>query len=76
MANIFQDEKYDHLDAEEMKKVEKRVEDKFKWYNEKLQQKSNCPLHSNPPVLPNEVLSEKRVSQYCLVLHTISHRCR
>jgi len=55
------DEKYDHLDAEEMKKVEKRVEDKFKWYNEKLQQKSNCPLHSNPPVLPNEVLSEKRL---------------
>jgi heat shock protein 4 len=55
------DEKYDHLDAEEMKKVEKRVEDKFKWYNEKLQQKSNCPLHSNPPVLPSEVFSEKRL---------------
>jgi len=55
------DEKYDHLDAEEMKKVEKRVDEKFKWYNEKLQQKSNCPLHSNPPVLPSEVLSEKRL---------------
>merc|ERR1719206_1628120 len=55
------DEKYDHLDAEEMKKVEARVEDKFKWYNEKLQQKSKCPLHSNPPVLPTEVLSEKKM---------------
>merc|ERR1719228_2638743 len=36
-------------------------DEKFKWYNEKLQQKSNCPLHSNPPVLPSEVLSEKRL---------------
>lgn len=55
------DEKYDHLDADEMKKVEKRVDEKFKWYNEKLQQKSNCPLYNNPPVLPSEVLSEKKL---------------
>lgn len=55
------DEKYDHIEPEEMKKVEKRVEDKFKWYNEKVQAKTNCLLYNNPPVLPSEVLSEKKL---------------
>merc|ERR1711881_5596 len=55
------DEKYDHLEADEMKKVEKKVDEKFKWYNEKLQLKASCPLHNNPPVFPSEVQAEKRL---------------
>jgi len=55
------DEKYDHIEADEMKKVENKVDEKFKWYNEKLQLKAACPLYNNPPVLPSQVQAEKRL---------------
>lgn len=55
------DEKYNHIEKEEMKKVEKKVEEKFKWFNEKTQQYSNCPKHMDAPVLPTEVQSEKKI---------------
>lgn len=55
------DEKYNHIETEEMKKVEKKVEEKFKWFNEKTQQYNNCPKYMDAPVLPTEVQSEKKI---------------
>jgi len=60
------DEKYEHIEASEMKKVEKRVEDKFKWYNDKAQEYSKCALHITPPIQPNEILNEKKmIESFC-----------
>ena len=51
-----------------MKKVEKRVEEKFKWYNEKLQEHGKCPLYNTPSILPAEVLNERKVGYPCILL--------
>lgn len=60
------DEKYDHIEASEMKKVEKRVEDKFKWYNEKAQEYSKCESHVTPAIQPSEILTEKKmIESFC-----------
>lgn len=60
------DEKYDHIEAAEMKKVEKRVEDKFKWYNDKAQEHGKCPLHVTPQIQPSAVLDEKKmIENFC-----------
>jgi len=60
------DEKYEHIEASEMKKVEKRVEEKFKWYNEKAQDYSKCELHVTPSIQPSEILNEKKmIENFC-----------
>ncbi|XP_057313213.1 heat shock protein 105 kDa-like [Hydractinia symbiolongicarpus] len=55
------DEKYAHIEESEMKKVQKKVEEKFKWFNEKMQENAKCPQHSNPAVYPAQILSEKKI---------------
>jgi molecular chaperone DnaK (HSP70) len=60
------DEKYDHIEEAEMKKVEKRIEEKFKWYNDKAQEYAKCPMHVSPAVGPNEILNEKKmIENFC-----------
>jgi len=60
------DEKYEHIEASEMKKVEKRIEDKFKWYNEKAQEYSKCEIHVTPAIQPSEILNEKKmIENFC-----------
>lgn len=55
------DPKYDHLDEAEIKKVTKKIEEKQQWFNQKMQENGKCPPHTNPPVYPSQVLSEKKL---------------
>ena len=45
-----------------MKKVEKKVDEKFQWFSEKMQANGNSPPHATPPVYPSQVLTEKKVN--------------
>lgn len=57
------DEKYVHIEAEEMKKVKNKVEEKFNWFNEKLNEMGKCPKTKNPPVYPSQIETEKKLMQ-------------
>ena len=63
-SSLIQDEKYVHIEAEEMKKVKNRVEEKFNWFNEKLNEMGKCPPTKNPPVYPSQIETEKKVPYY------------
>jgi len=58
---MAKDEKYSHLEEADMKKVHDKIEEKFKWFNEKMQMSSKSSPTSNPVVYPSQVLSEKKV---------------
>lgn len=55
------DEKYSHIEESEMKKVQDKIEEKFKWFNEKMQLSAKTPPTSNPVVYPSQILSEKKI---------------
>ena len=61
---LCQDENYAHLEADAMKNVQKTLEEKFKWFNEKMLANAKCPTHVTPSVYPSQVLSEKKASIY------------
>lgn len=44
-----------------MKKVGEKVEEKFKWFNEKMQQSGKSSFTSTPVVFPAQILAEKKV---------------
>lgn len=58
---FWQDEKYAHIEESEMKKVSEKIEEKFKWFNEKMQQSGKSSFTSTPVVFPAQILSEKKV---------------
>jgi len=60
------DEKYAHIEEEEMKKVHNKLEEKFKWFNEKMQANAKCLLTSPPVVYPSQILTEKKLlNDFC-----------
>ena len=64
----LKDEKYEHLTAEEMKKVQDKVDDRFNWFNQRSNEMRNCPQTKNPPVYPSQIETEKKVSDHLFVL--------
>ena len=65
---IFQDEKYDHIEAEEITKVEKAVAEKEQWLNDKWNAQSKLADHQDPAVYTSMILSEKKVPQPTVLL--------
>ena len=59
---VLQDEKYDHIEAEEIKKVEKAVTEKDQWLNNKCNAQSKLADHQDPAVYTSVILSEKKVA--------------
>ena len=59
---LFQDEKYDHIEAEEIAKVEKAVTEKDQWFNKKWNAQGKLADHQDPAVLTSVINSEKKVS--------------
>ncbi|XP_070553175.1 heat shock 70 kDa protein 4-like [Ptychodera flava] len=54
------DEKYDHIPEEDMKKVEKALKEKQKWYDTKLNAQNQLAPHQNPAVMSDQILTEKK----------------
>lgn len=57
------DEKYEHIEEEEMKKVQSKLDEKFAWFNKKLNENGKCPMTSNPAVYPSQIETEKKLLQ-------------
>ena len=57
----MQDEKYDHIEAEEIKKVEDAVVAKDEWLNNKWNAQNKLADHQDPVVYASVILSEKKV---------------
>ncbi|KAG1660796.1 Heat shock protein [Nymphon striatum] len=55
------DEKYSHIDKEEMQKVVKSVSEKQDWLNSQLHALSQVEKCRNPPVLVSQILKEKEL---------------
>ena len=49
-----------------MKKVSNQVEEKFSWFNEKMQAMAQCPKHCNPVIYPAQINVEaKLLKDFC-----------
>jgi len=60
------DEKYDHIEESEMSKVKKRLEEKFKWFNNGMNAFQKLKKYETPKILPSEIQSEKKaLFSYC-----------
>jgi molecular chaperone DnaK (HSP70) len=60
------DEVYAHIEKAEMEKVSKRLEEKFKWLNEKMTKFQNTKKHEKPPIAPSAVTAETKIlSSFC-----------
>ncbi|KAI8507700.1 Heat shock 70 kDa protein 4L [Branchiostoma belcheri] len=55
------DEKYNHIEEEEMKKVEKEVSEKQSWLDGKAQAQKNQPRHQDPVVKVSQIRAEIKV---------------
>lgn len=55
------DEKYDHIEAEEIAKVEKAVTEKDQWFNKKWNAQGKLADHQDPAVLTSVINSEKKL---------------
>lgn len=60
-AFTLQDEKYDHIEAEEIKKVEDALASKDEWLNNKWNAQNKLADHQDPAVYASVILSEKKV---------------
>ena len=69
---VFQDEKYDHIEAEEITKVEKAVAEKEQWLNDKWNAQSKLADHQDPAVYTSMIRSEKKVPRPDLLAHYTS----
>ena len=54
-------ELYNHIEAEEMKKVEREVQVKRTWLTEKMQAQEKLPKCANPAVTVAQIGTEKGV---------------
>jgi len=60
------DEQYAHIEKSEMEKVSKRLDEKFKWLNEKMNKFQNARKHEKPSIAPSAVQTEaKMLSTFC-----------
>lgn len=55
------DDKYSHLTEEEVKKVEKVVQEKWTWLEEKRMLLASTPRTQQPPVTVAQIRAEKQV---------------
>ncbi len=81
----LQDEKYDHIEAADIQKVEKCLQEKTEVFDKNLHLCSNIKLHENPPITASMIRTHKQVSntaaytfhptccQARLYLHTLSY---
>jgi len=58
---LLQDEKYDHLTEEEIKKLQKAVKEKEDWFNSKSNAQAKVADTKDPAVLSVSILAEKQV---------------
>ena len=58
----FQDEKYIHIEAEEMKKLDKHLTEKTTWYETKLNITSKQSLYDTPLVYASQIYQTRIVS--------------
>lgn len=58
---LDQDEKYEHLEAAEVKKVEEAVSEKQKWLDEMWNKVNKQAPHEPPAVLTAAIFEEKQV---------------
>ena len=56
------EEKYAHIEAADMEKVSKCLEEKSAWFNSNMNQCSQIKPHQNPPVTAAQVRAQKAVS--------------
>jgi len=60
------EEQYAHIEKAEMEKVSKRLEEKFQWFNEKMQKFQSTKKHEKPVIAPSTVQSEEKLlSSFC-----------
>lgn len=70
-ASIGKDDKYSHLTEEEIKTVDKTIQEKWIWLEEKRMLLASLPRTQQPPVMVAQIRSEKYVSirkKYCIRL--------
>ena len=60
-------ELYNHIDVEEMKKVEKEVQVKRTWFTEKMQAQQQLPKCVNPAVTVTQIGKERQVKKECSI---------
>jgi len=60
------DEKYAHVDETEINKVKKRLEEKFKWFNNGMNAFQKLKKYETPKILPSQIQNEKKaLSSFC-----------
>lgn len=50
-----------HIAEEEMKKLKAKIDDRFNWFNQKMNENTKCPQTANPAVYPAQIDSERKV---------------
>lgn len=58
---LLQDEKYEHLVAADVEKVEKAVAEKQKWLDDAWNKLNKQALHEPPAVLTAAIVEQKQV---------------
>jgi hypothetical protein len=73
----IQDEKYNHIDESEMKKVEKSVNEVMEWMNNVMNAQAKRSLDQDPVVRTHEIRAKVKVSGASYRLHSLSlaHQC-
>lgn len=69
-SSVFsvQDEKYNHIDESEMKKVEKSVNEVMEWMNNVMNAQAKRSLDQDPVVRTQEIRAKVKVSLSAFVL--------
>ena len=55
------DDKYSHITDEELKKMERMIQDKWTWLEEKRAILSGTPRTQQPPILVSQIRAERQV---------------
>jgi hypothetical protein len=58
------DDKFDHITDEEVKKVERTIQSKWSWLEEKRILLNQTPRTQQPPVYINQIRAEKQVRSH------------
>lgn len=69
-----QDEKYSHLEAADVEKLNKCLKQKSDWYEKQMNLQGKTPLHEPPVVTASQIYTEKQVltqSYKMLVDHAV-----
>ena len=61
VSHSAKDDKFEHITDEEVKKVERAIQDKWQWLEEKRVQLNQTPRTQQPPIYVNQIRTEKQV---------------